>query len=96
MTNLNRLIINLHEAKRKNGGAVCEQVPHIFFPEDQDDYDQRQREIKQAKAICKTCPIFAECFSYAVNSKEAFGIWAATTPEDRLGFRKKRVISTFD
>jgi WhiB family transcriptional regulator, redox-sensing transcriptional regulator len=49
-------------------------------------------EIRRAKAICATCPVLWECFQYAVEEEEEYGIWGGTTPRERARYRvnKKR------
>jgi hypothetical protein len=36
-----------------------------------------------AVRICLSCPIKALCAEYAIVAQEQFGIWGATTPENR-------------
>ena len=46
-------------------------------------------EMRQAKAICMTCPVRQECLDYAVDSREDWGIWGGATPNQRRVLRKK-------
>lgn len=43
-------------------------------------------EFDRAKALCLECPFMAGCFEGAVERKEQFGVWGATTPRER-GYR---------
>jgi WhiB family redox-sensing transcriptional regulator len=36
-----------------------------------------------AVRICLSCPVRALCAEYAITAGEPFGIWGATTPENR-------------
>jgi WhiB family transcriptional regulator, redox-sensing transcriptional regulator len=92
MTNANndRLLIALYQAIEDNGGVPCEQVPHIFYPEDQPQWNNRLFEIREAKAICGTCPVMKECFTYGVVTQQAYGIWGGTSAEDRRDMKSKR------
>jgi len=92
MTNAtnDRLLIALYQAIEKEGGVPCEQVPHIFYPEDQPHYAVRAYEIREAKAICGTCPVMKECFTFGVVSQQQYGIWGGTSAEDRKDIRSKR------
>lgn len=65
------------------GGVPCEEIPAIFFPEDYADKETRQYAIATAKKMCGTCPLQPECFSYAVEAQEPYGIWAGTLPSER-------------
>ncbi|NBU22799.1 MAG: WhiB family transcriptional regulator [Actinobacteria bacterium] len=76
--------IELLSAIRDNGGVECEQVPHIFFPEDlhtnSSDY---YAEKKLALQICARCPVKRQCADYALTAAEPFGIWGGTVPSNR-------------
>lgn len=36
-----------------------------------------------AKAVCATCPVLAECQTWALAFHEPHGIWGGLTPEER-------------
>jgi len=38
---------------------------------------------EQAKAICRMCPVIADCYEYAIRIKEQFGIWGGLNPRER-------------
>ena len=66
------------------GGAECQQVPHIFFQEEnQKNAAVIREENYAAKAICARCPIKDECLTYALESGEAYGIWGGLLPSER-------------
>lgn len=71
----------LLDAIAKIGGAECQQVPHIFFPEE--TLAISRDETKAAKTICNRCPIKVECLTYALEAGEAFGIWGGLLPSER-------------
>jgi WhiB family redox-sensing transcriptional regulator len=85
-----RLLIALYKAIEEEGGVPCEQVPHIFYPEDQPKWNDRHFETREAKAICGTCPVLKECFTYGVVSAQPYGIWGGTSAEDRKDMKSKR------
>jgi hypothetical protein len=68
---------------RAVGGVECEKYPESFFPEDQDDPEKRAASIKLAKALCNACPIKDECFTYAIETNQRFGIWGGTQGHER-------------
>lgn len=71
----------------KYGQAVCREVdPDLFFPARWEDVAQT----RQAKAICKTCPIQTPCLTYALERPDTLGIWGGTTFEDRRKMRIER------
>ncbi|MGH2702370.1 MAG: WhiB family transcriptional regulator [Actinomycetota bacterium] len=66
--------------------AICAdlddlEADRIFFPE-------RGGSSKAARAMCARCPSQAECLEYALDNKEAFGIWGGTSERERRKLRK--------
>ena len=47
----------------------------------------------QAKAICRQCPVVAECLDDALAGHERYGIWGGLTTKERtrLARRRRRV-----
>lgn len=46
-------------------------------------------EHKQAKRICRSCPVRRECLSYAMDSPVDHGIWGGLTERERRRWRRK-------
>jgi WhiB family redox-sensing transcriptional regulator len=67
-----------------HANAACRGEPNdsIFFGEPRDGVYQPSG-IKEAKAKCNSCPVFAECLRYALENREPWGIWASTTMRER-------------
>lgn len=65
--------------------AKCKgMVTDGFFP------DRGQHEaFKQAKAICYTCPVRAECLTYAMQNGEKYGVWGGYSERERRAMRKR-------
>jgi len=61
----------------------CQEIPFIFFPEDIPQTTTRNQAIETARKICAQCPIRLECFEYALNTGQRFGIWGGTLPSER-------------
>ena len=61
----------------------CESLPNVFFPEDEPDPDAREVMTRTAKKLCRSCPIVTECFTYALETNQRYGIWGATSPDER-------------
>lgn len=55
----------------------------VFYPPEGVTGKARVSHVRRAKEICLHCPVLDECRSYALAAQEAFGIWAATTPQER-------------
>jgi WhiB family transcriptional regulator, redox-sensing transcriptional regulator len=46
-------------------------------------------EHKQAKSICRQCPVRRECLAYAMDGPVDHGIWGGLTERERRRFRRK-------
>jgi hypothetical protein len=73
----------LRDAIDQAGSTPCMDCPEVFFPEDFPDKHTKTYAIQVARALCETCPVKKECFSYAKESNERYGIWAGTLPSER-------------
>ncbi|MEU6709932.1 WhiB family transcriptional regulator [Nonomuraea sp. NPDC046802] len=70
--------------------AACRQVdPDLFFPISHDG-PAGVRDTEEAKAVCRGCSIRPACLAYVVANPPEFGVWAATTPEERRRLRRER------
>lgn len=49
----------------------------LFFP-------ASVRELKQAKQVCSTCRVSAECLQYATDNALEYGVWGGLGETDRL------------
>jgi WhiB family redox-sensing transcriptional regulator len=63
----------------------------VFYPPDGLARRERVRHARRAKEICLHCPVVDECRSYALAAQENFGIWGATTPQERRAVWDRRV-----
>lgn len=44
---------------------------------------------KAAAAICRHCPVVAECLAEALDNKMEFGVWGGTTERQRRALHKQ-------
>ena len=75
--------LHLLKVIHKEGGVPCENVPHVFFPEDIVEPESRAIAVKTAKALCHSCPIIEECMTYALETNQRYGIWGGTSSDER-------------
>jgi WhiB family transcriptional regulator, redox-sensing transcriptional regulator len=62
----------------------CRGVPaEVFYPPDNERGPARQHREEQAKTICVSCPVRRVCRRYALEAREPYGVWGATTPRER-------------
>lgn len=84
----------LLDAIDDNDGVECQQVPHVFYPEDFHTSSQSMGMVRlaenTAREICMRCPVIAQCLR--VGLREEFGIWGGTTPEQRRKIRREQQI----
>ncbi|WP_182114236.1 MULTISPECIES: WhiB family transcriptional regulator [unclassified Actinotalea] len=65
--------------------ALCAQTdPEAFFPE-------KGGSTREAKKVCTSCEVRAECLEYALAHDERFGIWGGLSERERRKL-KKRVV----
>ena len=63
---------------------ACEWKPEYWFPEDIPSPEHRVAAQAIALAGCRKCPIIEECFTYALERNEKFGIWGGSLPSERI------------
>jgi WhiB family transcriptional regulator, redox-sensing transcriptional regulator len=66
-------------------GACRGEDPGLFSPVSESGSSQRQTE--RARAICRRCPVVADCLGYAMDTGQE-GIWGATTDGERRAMRQ--------
>ncbi len=69
-------------------GACRAAEPELFFPVAAAGPAVAQ--VVAAKAVCRTCPVHAECLSYALQTGQNHGIWGGTTEEERRLARRRQ------
>lgn len=63
--------------------GVCRTIdPELWFP----DAPQTGA---VAKKVCRTCPVIAECLSYALRNNEAYGVWGGMGSSERRFLRRR-------
>ncbi|HVX07202.1 WhiB family transcriptional regulator [Humibacter sp.] len=63
--------------------ALCAQTdPEAFFPE-------KGGSTRDAKKICTSCEVRAQCLEYALQNDERFGIWGGLSERERRKLRKR-------
>ncbi|MDQ3450506.1 MAG: WhiB family transcriptional regulator [Actinomycetota bacterium] len=64
--------------------AACRDVDtKVFFAPDAERGLRRLARERVAKAVCRSCPVVDACATYAVRTREPFGVWGGLTPEER-------------
>jgi WhiB family redox-sensing transcriptional regulator len=69
--------------------ARCrDEDPELFFPIGNSEAAIAQAE--HAIAICRQCPVRAECLEWSLNSCQDAGVWGGFGEEDRRQIRRLR------
>lgn len=65
--------------------AACRGAPKpdLWFP-------ARGESTREAKAICRSCPVRDACLDYALENCEKFGIWGGYSERERRRMRLAR------
>ena len=64
--------------------ALCAETdPEAFFPE-------KGGSTREAKRVCRSCEVRAECLEYALENGIAFGIWGGLSPQERRPLTRDR------
>jgi WhiB family transcriptional regulator, redox-sensing transcriptional regulator len=45
---------------------------------------------REAKAVCKGCPVIAECLADALDNRTEFGVWGGMTERERRALLRRR------
>ncbi|PYF99386.1 transcription factor WhiB [Georgenia satyanarayanai] len=65
--------------------ALCAQTdPEAFFPE-------KGGSTREAKRVCTSCDVRAECLEYALANDERFGIWGGLSERERRKLKRRAV-----
>ena len=65
--------------------SLCAQTDYdAFFPE-------KGGTTRDAKKVCKSCPVRLECLEYALANDERFGIWGGLSERERRRLKKRAV-----
>ena len=70
-------------------GACATADPDLFYPIATGIMAARQT--AEACRICAVCHVRRQCLDYAMENREAHGIWGGTTPEERSRARRKEM-----
>jgi WhiB family transcriptional regulator, redox-sensing transcriptional regulator len=70
--------------------ALCRDTdPELFFPIGTTGAALVQ--IEQARAVCRQCPVQADCLEFALTTNQDSGIWGGTSEEERRVLRREFV-----
>ena len=62
--------------------ACLGEDPDLFFPVSSTGPGLAQ--VEEAKAVCARCPVREACLAYALDTRQASGVWGGLTEMERL------------
>lgn len=85
MANVRRLPSPLSEVWdwQRLGACRGHDSGQFFHPDGERGWSRHRREAR-AKAVCRGCPVRAECAAHALASREPYGVWGGFTEAERL------------
>lgn len=85
-------LASLEAEARWQDRASCKGMdPTLFFgPEYAETVKEKRDREDAAKAVCAECPVRTECLEYALDAREAYGIWGGKTELERKALLRRR------
>lgn len=68
---------------QRHGACRGRDSTQFFHPEGERGASRLRREVA-AKALCRTCPVRAECAAHSLAAREPYGVWGGFTETERL------------
>jgi WhiB family redox-sensing transcriptional regulator len=65
-------------------GSCRQTDPELFFPTRSATHFARE-----AKQVCHSCPVTAECLEHALSTREEFGVWGGLSARERRALMKR-------
>ncbi|MEU1043090.1 WhiB family transcriptional regulator [Streptomyces sp. NPDC005551] len=68
--------------------AACRSVdPDLFFPVGSTGPAVLQ--IREAKAVCRRCPVRDACLRWALDTEQTLGVWGGTSENERRALKRR-------
>lgn len=82
-------IQDLYPEWQKDGRCYGVGTEYFFGNEDEQP-TMSIKQVRQASKLCDVCPVFVDCLTWALSTKEEYGVWAGTS--GRVRRKIQRVI----
>lgn len=89
MSLLDNLILELRDNNFtwQNDAACRGEITDLFFM-DIDEISINHIKMREARAICKKCPVKKKCLDFATVNNIDYGVWGGTSPLQRKVLRR--------
>lgn len=71
----------MHNDEFMRAGLCAQTDPEAFHPD-------KGTPSTPAQAVCRRCPVEADCLEYALATDQRFGVWGGTTARERHAMRQ--------
>lgn len=72
----------------RDHGPCLQEDPDLFFPVGTGPDAKKQT--REAKAVCGTCPVTAQCLQWALDTQQDTGVWGGLSEKERRRFHHRR------
>lgn len=77
------MVANEHDDWQSRAACRGPQSVVFYPPSYVERRDERREREREAKAICRSCQVRAECLDYALRIREPHGIWGGLSEAER-------------
>lgn len=78
------------DVERWQDAAACrDEDVELFFEQAQERGQAKRDRVAMAKAVCRGCPVRAQCLEYAQTTRQDAGIWGGLDEGERAELRKQ-------
>ena len=72
--------------------AHCRGVGHqYYFGDEAEQPTMSIKQVRRASKLCDVCPVYVECLTWALTTREEYGVWAGTS-----GRMRRRIFKLMD
>lgn len=71
----------------RHDAACRDEDPELFFPVG--TIGPARLQIAEAKAVCRRCPVTAECLAWATDTGQGVGVWGGMSEQERRDLRTR-------
>src|SRR5699024_7243525 len=83
-------VMGPHPTWMASGACAAPEVdPDLHFPDGTEDSLPGRRQIQQAKTVCASCPVIAQCREYGMS--EPHGVWGGLSERERRDIRAREI-----
>jgi len=76
-----------YHADWRNKAACLDEDPELFFPIGYTGPAVAQT--ANAKAVCRRCTVTAECLTWALDTRQGYGIWGGLDDRERVSLLRR-------